>query len=103
MKLLGAVAIEDKLQDGVKMTITKLLEANIKVWMITGDKLETAENIAAMSGITNHSMKVFKLKGVNQENFSEKSNKLRNHIIEERGNRIGIIFSMSELGSLLLI
>ncbi|WVW78932.1 hypothetical protein I302_100895 [Kwoniella bestiolae CBS 10118] len=40
--LLGATAIEDKLQDGVPETITDLKRAGIKVWVATGDKLETA-------------------------------------------------------------
>lgn len=43
---MGATAVEDKLQDLVPETIADLLKANIKVWMLTGDKLETAENIA---------------------------------------------------------
>ncbi|KAK0364341.1 drs2 neo1 protein [Friedmanniomyces endolithicus] len=44
--LLGASAIEDKLQGGVPETIDKLRRANIKIWMLTGDKRETAINIA---------------------------------------------------------
>ncbi|KAK4191244.1 putative phospholipid-transporting ATPase DNF3 [Podospora australis] len=44
--LAGATAIEDKLQPGVPETIDKLRRANIKVWMLTGDKRETAINIA---------------------------------------------------------
>ncbi|NWX90245.1 AT8B1 ATPase, partial [Nothoprocta pentlandii] len=43
--LLGATAIEDKLQDGVPETINKLSKAGIKIWVLTGDKKETAENI----------------------------------------------------------
>ncbi|KAJ1569651.1 hypothetical protein HK405_011493 [Cladochytrium tenue] len=43
--LLGSTAIEDKLQDGVPECIEKLLSADIKVWVLTGDKLETAINI----------------------------------------------------------
>lgn len=42
LHLLGATAIEDKLQDGVPETIADLKEAGIKVWVATGDKLETA-------------------------------------------------------------
>lgn len=38
MKLLGATAIEDKLQEGVTETITSLNLANIKIWVLTGDK-----------------------------------------------------------------
>lgn len=45
LNLLGATAIEDKLQDGVEETIDKLRRANIKLWMLTGDKRETAINI----------------------------------------------------------
>lgn len=44
-ELAGATAIEDKLQEGVPSTIDKLRRANIKVWMLTGDKRETAINI----------------------------------------------------------
>ena len=45
-ELAGATAIEDKLQHGVPETIDNLCRANIKVWMLTGDKRETAINIA---------------------------------------------------------
>ncbi|KAI0020302.1 hypothetical protein F4780DRAFT_378071 [Xylariomycetidae sp. FL0641] len=45
-ELAGATAIEDKLQKGVPETLDKLRQANIKVWMLTGDKRETAINIA---------------------------------------------------------
>lgn len=45
LKLLGATVIEDRLQDLVPETLSKLLQADIKVVMLTGDKLETAENI----------------------------------------------------------
>jgi len=45
-ELLGSTAIEDRLQRDVPSTIHNLLRANIKFWMITGDKQETAENIA---------------------------------------------------------
>ncbi|XP_063771913.1 phospholipid-transporting ATPase IK isoform X2 [Pseudophryne corroboree] len=45
LMLLGATAIEDKLQDGVPETIQLLKNANMKVWMLTGDKQETAVNI----------------------------------------------------------
>jgi phospholipid-translocating ATPase len=49
--LAGATAIEDKLQHGIPDTIDKLRRANIKVWMLTGDKRETAINIAQSARI----------------------------------------------------
>ncbi|XP_039896174.1 phospholipid-transporting ATPase IK isoform X1 [Simochromis diagramma] len=45
LQLLGVTAIEDRLQDGVPETIALLQEAGIKVWVLTGDKKETAVNI----------------------------------------------------------
>eukprot|EP01039_Chlorochromonas_danica_P007893 gene7893-8706_t len=44
--LLGATAIEDRLQDGVPECIDELARAGINIWMLTGDKEETAINIA---------------------------------------------------------
>ena len=43
--LCGSTAIEDKLQDNVSDTIKFLKQAGIKVWVLTGDKIETAINI----------------------------------------------------------
>uniref|UniRef100_A0A8C9T8V9 Phospholipid-transporting ATPase n=1 Tax=Scleropages formosus TaxID=113540 RepID=A0A8C9T8V9_SCLFO len=45
LQLLGATAIEDKLQDKVPETIEMLMKADIKIWILTGDKQETAINI----------------------------------------------------------
>eukprot|EP00803_Ostreobium_quekettii_P002905 evm.model.scf_903.4 EVM.evm.TU.scf_903.4 scf_903:32108-44084(+) len=45
LELVGVTAIEDKLQEGVPMAIQTLRMADMKVWMITGDKMETAINI----------------------------------------------------------
>ena len=46
LELIGCTAIEDKLQDGVPETIGLLREADINIWMLTGDKMETAIEIA---------------------------------------------------------
>jgi phospholipid-transporting ATPase len=45
LKLIGSTAIEDKLQDDVPDTIDTLLKAGIHIWVLTGDKQETAINI----------------------------------------------------------
>ncbi|CEF60171.1 Probable phospholipid-transporting ATPase VA [Strongyloides ratti] len=44
--LLGVVSIEDRLQDGVPETIISLRKAGIHIWVLTGDKYETALNVA---------------------------------------------------------
>lgn len=45
LRIIGATGIEDKLQDEVPETIVALKTAGIKVWILTGDKMETAINI----------------------------------------------------------
>ncbi|RYO80660.1 hypothetical protein DL766_004851 [Monosporascus sp. MC13-8B] len=59
--LVGASAIEDKLQAGVPETIDKLRRANIKIWMLTGDKRETAINIAHSARICQPASDIFVL------------------------------------------
>ncbi|WFD34905.1 P-type phospholipid transporter [Malassezia cuniculi] len=56
--LLGATAIEDKLQDGVPDTIATLQEAGIRVWVLTGDRQETAINIGYSCRLISESMSV---------------------------------------------
>ena len=46
LELLGLTGVEDKLQDDVKSTLELLRNAGIKIWMLTGDKVETACCIA---------------------------------------------------------
>ncbi|XP_021916741.1 phospholipid-transporting ATPase IA isoform X4 [Zootermopsis nevadensis] len=54
--LLGATAIEDKLQDQVPETIAALIKADIHVWVLTGDKQETAINIGYSCKLIVHGM-----------------------------------------------
>ena len=54
--LLGATAIEDKLQDGVPEAIYTLQQAGIKVWVLTGDRQETAINIGLSCRLISESM-----------------------------------------------
>ncbi|CAK7292790.1 Phospholipid-transporting ATPase IK [Vulpes lagopus] len=56
LQLLGATAIEDRLQDGVCDTIKCLKQGNIKVWVLTGDKQETAVNIGFACQLLSESM-----------------------------------------------
>uniref|UniRef100_A0A7N8X0F4 Phospholipid-transporting ATPase n=1 Tax=Mastacembelus armatus TaxID=205130 RepID=A0A7N8X0F4_9TELE len=66
--LLGATAIEDKLQDGVPQTIEQLAKADIKIWVLTGDKQETAENIGYACNLLREEMnEVFIISGNSPE------------------------------------
>ena len=53
--------MEDLLQDKVSECISDFKDAGIRVWMLTGDKLETAENIGFSSKMFNEKMYIFKL------------------------------------------
>ncbi|KAA3459390.1 putative phospholipid-transporting ATPase 8 isoform X1 [Gossypium australe] len=55
--LLGATAIEDKLQKGVPDCLEKLAQAGINIWVLTGDKKGTAINIGYACSLLRHEMK----------------------------------------------
>ncbi|XP_019164546.1 PREDICTED: phospholipid-transporting ATPase 3-like [Ipomoea nil] len=59
LMLIGSTAIEDKLQEGVPTCIETLSRAGIKIWVLTGDKIETAINIAYACKLINNNMKQF--------------------------------------------
>ncbi|CAI4211132.1 unnamed protein product [Parascedosporium putredinis] len=62
LMLLGGTAIEDRLQDGVPDTIELLGTAGIKLWVLTGDKVETAINIGFSCNLLNNDMELIHLK-----------------------------------------
>ncbi|NWV07702.1 AT8B3 ATPase, partial [Ptilonorhynchus violaceus] len=66
LQLLGATAIEDKLQDGVPETIQLLKLGNIKVWVLTGDKQETAMNIGYACRLLTDDMEILEEKEVSE-------------------------------------
>ncbi|CAN6469461.1 unnamed protein product [Victoria cruziana] len=67
LKLLGATGIEDKLQEGVPETIESLREAGIKVWVLTGDKQETAISIGLSCKLLTHDMQQVIINGNSEE------------------------------------
>eukprot|EP00817_Percolomonadidae_sp_ATCC50343_P007752 CAMPEP_0117418566 /NCGR_PEP_ID=MMETSP0758-20121206/308_1 /TAXON_ID=63605 /ORGANISM="Percolomonas cosmopolitus, Strain AE-1 (ATCC 50343)" /LENGTH=674 /DNA_ID=CAMNT_0005199119 /DNA_START=1778 /DNA_END=3799 /DNA_ORIENTATION=+ len=58
LDILGATGIEDKLQDLVPETVDFFVAAGIQIWMLTGDKMETAINIAGSANMINHDTKI---------------------------------------------
>ncbi|CAG9329329.1 ATP9A_2 [Blepharisma stoltei] len=61
MEYLGVTGVEDKLQDKVDKSIAKLKNAGIKVWMLTGDKFETAKCIAISTGLKKHDQTFYEI------------------------------------------
>lgn len=60
MELLCVTGVEDKLQDNVRPTLELLRNAGIKIWMLTGDKLETATCIAKSSRLVSRTQSKLK-------------------------------------------
>ncbi|OMH81964.1 Phospholipid-transporting ATPase DNF1 [Zancudomyces culisetae] len=63
LELIGATAIEDKLQEQVPECIAALRSASIKIWVLTGDKMETAINIGFAANLLARDMELWKLDG----------------------------------------
>ncbi|CAB4417261.1 unnamed protein product [Rhizophagus irregularis] len=61
--LLGATAIEDRLQDGVPECIATLKRAGIKIWVLTGDKMETAISIGFSTCLLSRDMNLIIVRG----------------------------------------
>ena len=64
MELLCISGVEDKLQDNVRQTLETLHNAGIKIWMLTGDKLETATCIAKSSRLIGRNCDIYTFKQV---------------------------------------
>ena len=62
LDFLCVTGVEDLLQDNVNTTIDKLRDAGIKIWMLTGDKIETATCISISTGLKAKSFKLFKIR-----------------------------------------
>ncbi|KAI8146793.1 hypothetical protein BJV82DRAFT_509376 [Fennellomyces sp. T-0311] len=70
MLLMGGTAIEDRLQDGVPETIAELAKSGIKLWVLTGDKTETAINIGFACNLLSQEMDLVIVKGQTREETS---------------------------------
>ncbi|KAJ1944763.1 phospholipid transporting ATPase, partial [Linderina pennispora] len=67
LQLIGGTAIEDKLQDGVPETISQLALAGIKLWVLTGDKTETAINIGYSCNLLHNDMQLIVVQAEDKE------------------------------------
>nr|KAJ3413279.1 hypothetical protein HK105_002124 [Polyrhizophydium stewartii] len=73
--LLGCTAIEDRLQDRVPETIEYLLKAGIKLWLLTGDKQETAINIGMSSRLISTSMRLLVMRAASARDAESEMDK----------------------------
>ena len=82
LTLVGATGIEDKLQENLEKTIVQIQQANIKLWVITGDKMETAENIAYSAKLFKRDKKLITLKTLHDLKNIDSTDGSQNLIID---------------------
>ncbi|KAL5341511.1 hypothetical protein BJX70DRAFT_358989 [Aspergillus crustosus] len=91
LMLIGGTAIEDKLQDGVPGTISLLAEAGIKLWVLTGDKVETAINIGFSCNLLTNEMELIVF------NIAEDQRAQASRELDEHLRKFGLTGSDEEL------
>uniref|UniRef100_A0A182JZG0 Phospholipid-transporting ATPase n=1 Tax=Anopheles christyi TaxID=43041 RepID=A0A182JZG0_9DIPT len=89
LSLVGTTGIEDRLQEGVPETITSLLQAGIVIWVLTGDKAETAINIAYSAKLFNSQMDILKLTARSRDSAEASINFYLNEIEKQLNSNGG--------------
>eukprot|EP00667_Euglena_gracilis_P001976 EG_transcript_1978 len=91
---LGVTAIEDKLQECVPETIEMLRQAGLKVWLLTGDKIETAVNIAISCNLISEDMtQIF----VEADGLQDCAEVIRRHVNAIGDDRVAIVIDGNTL------
>ena len=94
MEFLCVTGVEDKLQVDVTDTIESLRNAGVQIWMLTGDKVETATCIAISTGLKGKMQKLFYMKELSSDLEVEKHlkqySKLTDTVLVIDGNTMNI-------------
>ncbi|OMJ71781.1 hypothetical protein SteCoe_29926 [Stentor coeruleus] len=93
MDYLGVTGVEDKLQDDVDKVISKLINGGIKIWMLTGDKVETAKCIAIATGLRKRENKFIELTSLKTQNEIRESQLMKED--PDIGNYVLVIDGIS--------
>ncbi|XP_051928703.1 LOW QUALITY PROTEIN: phospholipid-transporting ATPase IF-like [Hippocampus zosterae] len=98
LRVLGATGVEDKLQDKVQETIESLRLAGIKVWVLTGDKHETAVSVSLSCGHFHRTMNVLELLQQRSDNeCAEQLRRLARRIKEDHVIQHGLVVDGASL------
>ena len=84
-ELVGSTAIDDKLQDDVDGTISFMRSAGIKVWVLTGDKIETAINIGFSCKLLTNDMQQYLIDATNEQAVLDQISEHRKNQINTEG------------------
>jgi phospholipid-translocating ATPase len=85
LTLIGGTAIEDKLQEGVPDTIALLAKAGIKIWVLTGDKIETAINIGFACNLLTKDMLLLSVNARDEQETLEQLQNSQNQVNQVSG------------------
>lgn len=89
LQLVGSTAIEDKLQDGVPQAIANLALAGIKIWVLTGDKQETAINIGYACKLLTETMQdVFVVDGEDAVNVQKQLQEAKEQLMQNSAQQL---------------
>ncbi|KAK4791374.1 hypothetical protein SAY86_031787 [Trapa natans] len=90
--LVGATAVEDKLQKGVPQCIDKLAQAGLKIWVLTGDKMETAINIGFSCSLLRQGMRQICISITNSEILAQDAQKaIKENILLQITNALQMV------------
>ncbi|KAK3847769.1 MAG: hypothetical protein J3R72DRAFT_135790 [Linnemannia gamsii] len=98
LDMTGATAIEDKLQDGVPETIDKLRRAGIRLWMLTGDKRETAINIGYSCRLIKDYSSTIILDVPTQAQAHRAMNKAMRDVMKGKSRHVVVVIDGATLG-----
>ncbi|CDW77273.1 phospholipid-translocating p-type flippase family [Stylonychia lemnae] len=100
--IVGATCVEDRLQDKVPETIRDLQNAGIKIWMLTGDKLETAENIGYSCNLLRREMHIIKCSNLDdvKREFNDEKGQINEQMQRDQIPR-GILIEAGALKNIL--
>ncbi|EDL42188.1 Atpase, class VI, type 11C, isoform CRA_b [Mus musculus] len=101
MNLIGATAVEDKLQDQAAETIEALHAAGLKVWVLTGDKMETAKSTCYACRLFQTNTELLELTTKTIEESERKEDRLHELLIEYQHQEYGLIIDGSTLSLIL--
>jgi magnesium-transporting ATPase (P-type) len=97
LELVGSTAIEDKLQENVPETIKKLRTAGMIVWVLTGDKVETAMNIGYSSHLLDQEMNVMVATNVDKSDLNKTLDSFLQQIREDSDRPSAIVIDGDSL------
>ncbi|KAI7856242.1 hypothetical protein BDC45DRAFT_63075 [Circinella umbellata] len=97
MLLMGGTAIEDKLQEGVPETIAELAQSGIRLWVLTGDKTETAINIGFACNLITNDMRMIILKASDRESTKKQLTDALHQVNSSNGQKIALVIDGTTL------